>query len=329
MTACAARAGAGPKWRVYCVQVTGRYAMSTCPLGVITDADIPRIVVPMYKNEAIQSPPHLTELRRGHSQDIAAVEKDFSAYDARRRINEPHHGARRRAFAASAPPSWEHWFGVDHLGRDIFSRVVYGARISLWIGLFSVGISLTIGTTLGLIAGYFGGFVDNLIMRVMDIMMALPHVLLAILIATILGPSLENGILAIGIVRVPRFARLARASTLSVRTLTYVEASVAIGAPHHRIIFRDVLPNIVGPIVVYSTLSLGESILSAAVLSFLGLGAQPPVPEWGAMLNEAQKYLINAPFMSIFPGLAIFLTVLSFNLLGDGLRDILDPRVRR
>jgi ABC-type dipeptide/oligopeptide/nickel transport system permease subunit len=231
--------------------------------------------------------------------------------------------------AVTVPPSWEHWFGVDHLGRDIFSRVIYGARISLWIGLLSVGISLTIGTTLGLIAGYFGGFVDNLIMRVMDIMMALPYVLLAILIATILGPSLENGILAIGIVRVPRFARLARASTLSVRTLTYVEASVAIGAPHHRIIFRDVLPNIVGPIVVYSTLSLGEAILSAAVLSFLGLGAQPPVPEWGAMLNEAQKYLINAPFMSIFPGLAIFLTVLSFNLLGDGLRDILDPRVRR
>lgn len=231
--------------------------------------------------------------------------------------------------AVTSPPSWHHWFGVDHLGRDIFSRVIYGARISLWVGLLSVGISLTIGTTLGLIAGYFGGFVDNLIMRIMDIMMALPYVLLAILIATILGPSLENGILAIGIVRIPRFARLARASTLSVRTLTYVEASKAIGAPHRRIIFRDILPNILGPIVVYSTLSLGDAILSAAVLSFLGLGAQPPVPEWGAMLNEAQKYLINAPFMSIFPGLAIFLTVLSFNLLGDGLRDILDPRVRR
>lgn len=229
----------------------------------------------------------------------------------------------------TSPPSWQHWFGVDHLGRDIFSRVMYGARISLWVGLLAVGISLSIGTTLGLIAGYFGGIVDGLIMRAMDIMMALPYVLLAILIATILGPSLENGILAIGIVRVPRFARLARGSTLSVRTLTYVEASKAIGAPHHRIIFRDILPNILGPIVVYSTLSLGDAILSAAVLSFLGLGAQPPIPEWGAMLNEAQKYLINAPFMSIFPGLAIFLTVLAFNLLGDGLRDILDPRVRR
>ena len=159
--------------------------------------------------------------------------------------------------------------------------------------------------------------------------MSLPYVLLAILIAAALGPSLENGILAIGIVRVPRFARLARGSTLSVKELQYVEASHAVGSPHWRIIAKDILPNIAGPIVVYSTLSLGDSILAAAVLSFLGLGAQPPTPEWGAMLNEAQQYIINAPFMSIFPGLAIFLTVLAFNLFGDGLRDILDPKSRR
>ena len=226
-------------------------------------------------------------------------------------------------------PSWAHPFGVDHLGRDQLSRVIHGARISLWVGLLAVGLSLTTGTVIGLVSGYFGGWIDNLIMRAMDIMMSLPYVLLAILIATALGPSLENGILAIGVVRVPRFARLARASTLSVKELQFIEASRSIGASHFRIIFKDILPNIAGPIVVYATLSLGDSILAAAVLSFLGLGAQPPIPEWGAMLNEAQQYLINAPFMSIFPGLAIFLTVLAFNLFGDGLRDILDPKSRR
>jgi peptide/nickel transport system permease protein len=229
----------------------------------------------------------------------------------------------------SAPPSWAHPFGVDNLGRDILSRVIYGARISLWIGLLAVGISLTAGTAIGLVAGYFGGWVDSVIMRLMDIMMALPYVLLAVLIAAILGPSLENGIIAIGLVRIPRFARLARGSTLSVRTLTYVEASRVVGSPHRRIIIKDVLPNIMGPIVIYAAVSLGDAILSAAVLSFLGLGAQPPIPEWGAMLNEAQRFLINAPYMSIFPGAAIFLTVLAFNLLGDSLRDLIDPRTKR
>jgi len=226
-------------------------------------------------------------------------------------------------------PSWAHPFGVDHLGRDQLSRVIYGTQISLWVGFLAVGLSLTAGTAIGVVSGYFGGWVDNIIMRAMDIMMSLPYVLLAILIAAALGPSLENGILAIGIVRVPRFARLARGSTLSVKELLYVEASRAVGSPHWRIIVKDILPNIAGPIVVYATLSLGDSILAAAVLSFLGLGAQPPTPEWGAMLNEAQQYIINAPYMSIFPGLAIFLTVLAFNLFGDGLRDILDPKSRR
>ena len=226
-------------------------------------------------------------------------------------------------------PSAAHPFGVDHLGRDQLSRVIHGARISLWVGFLAVGLSLTSGVAIGVVSGYFGGWVDNVIMRAMDIMMSLPYVLLAILIAAALGPSLENGILAIGIVRVPRFARLARGSTLAVRELQYVEASRAVGASDLRIILLDILPNISGPIVVYATLSLGDSILAAAVLSFLGLGAQPPIPEWGAMLNEAQQYIINAPFMSIFPGLAIFLSVLAFNLFGDGLRDILDPKSRR
>ncbi len=226
-------------------------------------------------------------------------------------------------------PSWAHPFGIDHLGRDVLSRVIYGARISLEIGILAVGISFTVGTTIGLVSGYFGGWLDNLLMRAMDIMMALPYVLLAILIATALGPSLENGILAIGIVRIPRFARLTRASTLSVKQLPFVEAARSIGSPHLRIIRKDILPNVLGPVVVYSTLSLGDAILAAAVLSFLGLGAQPPIPEWGAMLNEAQRYLINAPYLSIFPGLAIFMTVLAFNLFGDGLRDFLDPKSRR
>ncbi len=226
-------------------------------------------------------------------------------------------------------PSRAHPFGVDHLGRDQLSRVIYGAQISLWVGFLAVGLSLTVGTAIGIVSGYFGGWIDNLIMRAMDIMMSLPYVLLAILIAAALGPSLQNGILAIGIVRVPRFARLARGSTLAIKEQLYVEASRAVGSPHWRIIVKDILPNIAGPIVVYATLSLGDSILAAAVLSFLGLGAQPPTPEWGAMLNEAQQYIINAPFMSVFPGLAIFLTVLAFNLFGDGLRDILDPKSRR
>ncbi len=226
-------------------------------------------------------------------------------------------------------PSWAHPFGIDHLGRDQMSRVIHGARISLWVGFLAVGLSLTAGVAIGVVSGYFGGWIDNVIMRAMDIMMSLPYVLLAILIAAALGPSLENGILAIGIVRVPRFARLARGSTLAIRELQYVEASRAVGASDLRIILLDILPNISGPIVVYATLSLGDSILAAAVLSFLGLGAQPPIPEWGAMLNEAQQYIINAPFMSIFPGVAIFLSVLAFNLFGDGLRDILDPKSRR
>jgi peptide/nickel transport system permease protein len=226
-------------------------------------------------------------------------------------------------------PSWAHPFGVDHLGRDQFSRIVHGARISLWVGFLAVVLAMTGGVFIGVVSGYFGGWIDNVIMRAMDIMMSLPYILLAILIAAVAGPSLETGVIAIGVVRIPRFARLARASTLSVKELAFIEASRAIGSPHFRIIRKDILPNILGPLIVYATVALGEAILQAAVLSFLGLGAQPPIPEWGAMLNEAQKYLINAPFMSIFPGLAIFFTVLAFNLLGDGLRDIIDPKTRR
>lgn len=224
------------------------------------------------------------------------------------------------------PPSFAHPFGIDHLGRDVFSRVIWGSRVSLWVGFLAVMIAMTGGTALGVIAGYYGGWTETIVMRSADVMMALPYVLLAVLIAGVMGPSLETGIIAIGIVRIPRFARLARAATMSVSRLTYIEAARTIGAPHRRIILREVLPNIMGPIVVYATLSLGDAILAAAVLSFLGLGVQPPTPEWGAMLNDAQQYIFSAPYLSILPGLAIFLTVMAFNLIGDGLRDVLDPK---
>lgn len=226
-------------------------------------------------------------------------------------------------------PSWGHPFGIDQIGRDVFSRVILGSQISLTVGILSVSISLIVGTALGVLAGYYGGWLDAVFMRIMDVIMAIPYVLLAVLIAAILGPSLQNGIIAIGIVRVPRFARVVRAATLSTVRLQYVEAARCVGASDFRIITREIFPNIIGPLVIYTTLSLGEAILAAAVLSFLGLGAQPPIPEWGALLQEAQRYLTTAPFLSIFPGLCVFATVLSFNLLGDGLRDILDPKSRR
>ncbi len=228
-----------------------------------------------------------------------------------------------------SPPSLDHLLGIDHLGRDLCSRLIYGSRISMVIGVFAVGLALVVGTFLGIVAGFFGGHVDNIIMRAMDIMMALPYILLAILISAVLGPSLENAILAIGVVRIPRFARLVRGSTIYVKEIQFVEASYSIGASSFRIIRKDILPNVIGPIIVYATLSLGDTLLAAASLSFLGLGAQPPIPEWGAMLNEAQKFITIAPYLSIFPGLAIFLTVLGFNLFGDGLRDTLDPKSKR
>lgn len=225
-------------------------------------------------------------------------------------------------------PSWQHPFGIDQIGRDAFSRVIMGTQISLTVGFLAVGISIFFGVTMGVLAGYYGGRLDNIFMRGMDVVMAMPYVLLAVLIAAVLGPSLQNGIIAIGIVRIPRFARVARAATIATVRQQYVEAARCIGASDRRIILREILPNILGPLIVYATLSLGEAILAAAVLSFLGLGAQPPTPEWGAMLQEAQRYLTTAPYLSIFPGIFIFLTVLSFNLLGDGLRDILDPKSR-
>lgn len=226
-------------------------------------------------------------------------------------------------------PSVNHWLGTDELGRDIFSRIIYGTRISIQIGVIAVGISMAIGIFLGAIAGYFGKWVDHVIMRVIDVLMAFPSILLAIAMVAVLGPGLTNAMIAVGIVGVPHFARIVRSTVLSVKETEYIEAARAIGARDKRILFRHVLPNCLAPIIVQTTLSIGTAILDAAGLSFLGLGAQPPSPEWGAMLSDGRAALQTAPWVVTFPGLAILFTVLGFNLLGDGLRDALDPRLKR
>ncbi len=225
-------------------------------------------------------------------------------------------------------PSEEHLFGTDSLGRDIFSRVIYGARISILIGLISVSISLLPGTLLGLLAGYFGGRVDSLIMRLMDMLLAFPAILLAIFITAILGPSLPNTMVAVGIVYIPHYARIVRASVLSLKEQLFVQAIAHLGGGHARILGWHILPNALPPIIVYATLGMGTAVLQAAALGFLGLGAQPPQPEWGAMLSEGRQYIQIAPHVAAFPGAAILLLVLGFNLFGDGLRDVLDPSLR-
>ena len=226
------------------------------------------------------------------------------------------------------PPSSAHWFGTDELGRDILARVVYGARASLAAGAISVSIALAIGVPLGLLSGYRGGFVDSLISRFTDAMLACPFLILAIALAAFLGPSLGNAMIAIGISATPIFIRLTRGQTLSVKFEDYVEAARAMGNPRWRIALVHILPNIMPALLVQATLSIAAAIIAEAALSFLGLGQQPPNPSWGSMLNAAQRFLTNAPWMAIWPGLAIFLVVLSLNLVGDGLRDALDPRQR-
>jgi peptide/nickel transport system permease protein len=228
-----------------------------------------------------------------------------------------------------AAPSTTHWMGTDELGRDILSRVIYGSRVSLRVGLAAVSIGLLTGTLLGLIAAYFGGWIDGLLMRIMDILLAFPGILLAIAIIAILGPSLENAMIAIGIELIPVYTRTARASTLSIKEQEYVVGARALGGRHGRIIFKHILPNILAPLIVLATVGVAGSILTAAGLSYLGLGAQPPTAEWGAMLSNSRSYLRDAWWMATFPGLAIVIVVLSLNLFGDGLRDILDPRMRR
>jgi peptide/nickel transport system permease protein len=227
------------------------------------------------------------------------------------------------------PPSAAHPFGTDALGRDVFSRVVYGARIAVWMAVVGVGIAAAAGVTLGWLAGYYSGWVDQVLSRVMEVWMAFPSLLLAIIIVARLGPSLRNAVVALGIVGAPSFYRLTRGCTISARQCTYVEATRAVGASDRRILVRHILPNIAPSLLVLATMRLGMLVLAGGGLSFIGLGAQPPQPEWGALLAAGRDYVDTAPWLAIFPGLCITLVVAGFNLFGDGLRDVMDPRWRR
>lgn len=238
----------------------------------------------------------------------------------------PYGPAEQDLFNRLQPPSWAHPMGTDQLGRDIFSRLLYGARISLRIGIIVVAITLAIGTTVGVVAGYIGGWVDEALMRSVDVLLAFPGILLALVIAGILGPSLTNIMIALAVVGWTSYARIIRGSVLSVKEAEYIKSAQLMGVSDVRIIIRHVLPNVITPVIVLATMDMAYVILGTAGLSFLGLGAQPPTPEWGTMLSMGRDYVDTAWWVVNFPGLAIMITVLGFNLLGDGLRDILDPR---
>ncbi|MBQ9433280.1 MAG: ABC transporter permease [Synergistaceae bacterium] len=226
-------------------------------------------------------------------------------------------------------PSAAHWLGTDEFGRDILSRLIYGARVSLQVGFIAVGIALVTGGMLGAISGYYSGRLDNCIMRVMDVLLSIPQTLLAIAIVAALGPSLMNLMIAVGISAVPTYARIVRGSVLSIRSMEFIEAARAAGSSDLRIILKHIIPNSMAPIIVQSTLGVASAILNAAGLSFIGLGIQPPNPEWGAMLSGGRQYIRDFPHMTLYPGLAIMLTILALNFLGDGLRDALDPKLKR
>ena len=246
----------------------------------------------------------------------------------------PHNPVETSLYDQLKPPvwhetgKWENILGTDELGRDTLSRIIYGARVSLTVAIVSVGIAFSLGTFLGCISGYYKGFWDSLIMRIMDMILAFPYLLLAIVVVAFLGPSLQNAMMAIGVTYVPRFARIVRGSVLEECEKDYVMAARAVGARDWRIIFIGILPNCLGPLIVQTTLSMASAILDAAALSFLGLGAQPPTPEWGGMIARSRALILRASWVMTFPGIAILLAVLGFNLLGDGLRDALDPRLR-
>ncbi len=246
----------------------------------------------------------------------------------------PHDPIEQSLYSKLKPPFWaekgsfDHILGTDDFGRDLLSRIIYGARISMLVGVVSVSISLFFGTLAGAVAGFYGGKIDNVIMRFMDLLLAFPSILLAIVIVAFLGPSLRNAMIAIGVVSIPRYARLVRGSVLEEYAKDYVQAARALGAGDARLIFLHILPNCLAPLIVQTTLGFASAILEAAALSFLGLGAQPPTPEWGAMLANGRALILRAWWAVTFPGLMILFSVLGFNLLGDGLRDALDPRLR-
>lgn len=249
-------------------------------------------------------------------------------------VISPHDPVENSLYDQLKPPVWytsgtmTNILGTDDLGRDILSRIIFGARVSLMVGVVSVGIALVVGSLLGAMAGYFKGWLDNVIMRFMDILLAFPHILLAIVIVAYLGPGLRNAMMAIGVITIPRFARIVRASVIEEFEKDYVTAARAVGATNLRILFNSIFPNCLAPIIVQASLGFGSAILDAAGLSFLGLGAQPPTPEWGAMIAMGRAMILRAWWVMTLPGIAILLGVLGFNLLGDGLRDALDPRLR-
>ena len=287
--------------------------------------------LPLVASEQLESPPRraLRRLfrRKGALVGLIVI-AGFIVLAAFAPLLSPYDPVATSWTLVRKPPSALHWFGTDDLGRDILVRVIYGARASLSAGAIAVGIALLIGVPLGLVSGYRGGFIDGLISRITDAMLACPFLILAIALAAFLGPSLGNAMIAIGISTTPIFVRLTRGQVMNVKVEDYVEAARAMGNPRWRIALFHILPNIMPALLVQATLSIAAAIIAEAALSFLGLGQQPPAPSWGSMLNSAQRFLTNAPWMALWPGLAIFLVVLSFNLVGDGLRDALDPRER-
>ncbi len=268
----------------------------------------------------------LREAPRGDGRPVRRGVLFVAGRRCSRRGSRPYDPLATSWSAIRKAPSAAHWFGTDEIGRDVLSRVIFGARASLLAGVVSVSIALSLGVPIGLLAGYAGRWPDALISRITDAMLATPFLILAIALAAFLGPSLTNAMIAIGISATPIFIRLTRAQVLSVKVEDYVEAARAVGNSHLRIAVRHILPNVIPPLIVQATLAIAAAVIAEASLSFLGLGQQPPAPSWGSMLNTAKNYVENAPWMAVWPGVSIFLLVLSFNLLGDGLRDALDPR---